>query len=363
MSATGESRGLPAHVQLGRRDNALNGIRLVLAGFVVVDHSFRAATGRPGPWPSIGGFGVDGFFAISGYLIAGSRSRMGMRPFLWRRALRLMPAYWVVLVVTALLIAPLSAVLSDRGYSWSSAVSYVVRDSMLFMLQMGIDGTPAGVPYEGLWNTSTWTLPIEAAAYIFFGLVVAMPGFGRRAAAATCLALSSASLVLVLAGAGLTPIADLTRLWSFFAAGVLLWRLRQSLPGSRWSVAGAATVVMVSLVADNRLYLAVAPVPLAFVLLWLGSRLPVRVGSRNDISYGLYLFAYPLQQLMIVGGIAAAVGPYWFVVVSIAMTVPVAWASWLFVEQPSLRLRRLVPAAPRPDPHAPGNAEAQIEAV
>src|SRR5690349_2390477 len=93
-------------VRLDGRDNALNAVRLLLATFVVVDHSLEAATGQPGPWPYLGGFAVDGFFAISGYLIAGSRARLEMRPFLWRRALRLMPGYWALLLFTALLAAP-----------------------------------------------------------------------------------------------------------------------------------------------------------------------------------------------------------------------------------------------------------------
>ena len=74
----------------------------------------------------------------------------------------------------------------------------------------------------------------------------------------------------------------------------------------------------------------------------------IRVGSRNDISYGVYLFAFPLQQLMAVAGVPEAVGLVWFAVLSVAVTVPVAWASWLLVERPSMRLRRFIPVTAHP---------------
>src|SRR4051812_10953130 len=290
-----------AGLRLDDRDNALNAIRLLLAVFVVVDHSYKAATGRPGPWAHMGDFAVEGFFAISGYLIAGSRARMAMRPFLWRRGLRLMPAYWALLLFTSFVVAPLSTVLTRSHYDWASGAGYVANNAFLFTTQMGIGGTPEGVAYFGLWNASTWSLPFEAAAYVMFGLLLAMPVFGRRAAAVACAALSAATGVQSVTGLGVNVTPDLTRLWSFFAAGVLLWFVRERLPVSRVAGTAAGVVVIALLVVDRSVYLAVAPVPVSFLLLWLGARLPVRIGARNDISYGVYLFAFPLQQLMTVG--------------------------------------------------------------
>lgn len=361
MAPRGSVETAPVGLRLDDRDNALNAIRLLLAVFVVVDHSYKAATGVPGPWAHMGDFAVEGFFAISGYLIAGSRGRMAMRPFLWRRGLRLMPAYWALLLFTAFVVAPLSTLLTRSTYDWASGAGYVVHNSLLFTTQMGIGGTPSGVPYSGLWNASTWSLPFEAAAYVMFGLLLAMPGFGRRAAAAVCAALTVASVVVSAAGGGPGVSLDLTRLWTFFAAGVLLWFLRERLPMSKVAGAAAGGVVVATLLLDRSLYLAIAPVPVTFLLLWLGARLPVRIGARNDISYGVYLFAFPLQQLMAVGRVPEAVGLEWFAVISVAVTVPVAWASWLIVERPSMRLRRLVPASGPPSPVGPVEAVAPAQ--
>ena len=353
MSARGSAEVEALHVGLVGRDNALNTLRLVLASIVILEHSYSLVHGPGGPIPYAGGFAVDGFFAISGFLIAGSRTRMGMRPYLWRRGLRIMPAYWAVLLFTALVVAPTSARITGSPYPWDEAGKYVTWNSLLFTPVLGIGDSPRDVPYAGLWNGPLWTLAFEAGAYVVFGLLVALPAFRARTAFGILIGLSVVATAQF--GAGVAPAfdPDLARLWAFFSAGVLLWFIRERLPSSPWVTVAAVGLVSGSLATNHTLYLAVAPLPLAFSLLWLGARLPLRAGSSHDISYGLYLFAYPLQQLMIIAGVAAAVGSFWFAVISVAVTVPVAWASWLLVERPSMRLRRLVPVGGRPAPAVP----------
>ena len=140
MASKGIVDAVPLHRSLEGHNNALNALRLLLAAFVVIDHSYKAANGQPGSWPYMGGFAVDGFFAISGYLITGSRRRMEMRSFLWRRALRLLPAYWALLIFTAFLVAPASTLIRGHGYEWGNAVDYVIHNALLFTTQMGIGG-------------------------------------------------------------------------------------------------------------------------------------------------------------------------------------------------------------------------------
>jgi len=208
----------------------------------------------------------------------------------------------------------------------------------------GIGSTPCDVTYVGLWNGAVWSLPYEALAYVFFGVLVVMPRFGARASALTCAVLGLAVLLQHGVGIGSAYAPELTRLWSFFGAGVLLWFLRDRLPESKHAVAAACLLVAGALYASHTAYLVLAPIPLSFALLWLGARLPVRVGVRNDISYGMYVFAFPVQQLIAMAHVPQTVGPFGFMVVSVALTVPVAWASWLLVERPSMRLKRIVPA-------------------
>ena len=76
--------------------------------------------------------------------------------------------------------------------------------------------------------------------------------------------------------------------------------------------------------------------PLACLMLWIGARTPSRIGSRNDISYGLYIYGFPVQQALVMWGFAA-VGWLGFAVLGLLATLPIAALSWLVVERPSLR--------------------------
>src|SRR5947209_465064 len=105
-----------------RGGNSLNAIRLVLAALVLVSHSWPLL-GLPEPTPvfgeTLGSVAVAGFFAISGYLITGSRMKIGIVRFAWHRALRIYPGYWVVLVVTAFVLAPIVSFLADERWSFA----------------------------------------------------------------------------------------------------------------------------------------------------------------------------------------------------------------------------------------------------
>ena len=68
--------------------------------------------------------------------------------------------------------------------------------------------------------------------------------------------------------------------------------------------------------------------------------LPTRIGVRNDISYGMYVYGFPVQHALILLGFAtgSALG-FW--VTATLLTAPLAWASWLLVERPAMRLRNV----------------------
>ena len=316
-----------------------------LAVFVVVDHSSMIGFGAPSRFTYLGGFAVDAFFAISGYLVTGSRVRTGTGAFLWRRVIRLMPAYWAALLATALLIAPASARMSHIDYDWIDGAAYVARNAVLFTVQAGIGATPSDVPYFGLWNGAVWSLPNEGCRIPLLrspGGYATVPGrmVGRRVRDARW-----GSPVAAGFGSGLILRARvLLRLWSFFAAGMLIWFLRARLPQSVALAAAASTLVAGALAVNHVAYLTLAPAPLAYVLLWVGARLPLRIGSRNDLSYGIYVFAFPLQQYMAVTGVPKVTGQVGFMIMSVLATVPVACASWFLVERPCMGLRRLVPS-------------------
>ncbi|MBS3180135.1 MULTISPECIES: acyltransferase family protein [unclassified Pseudoclavibacter] len=325
---------------LSTRDNALNFVRLLLATAVIVAHALPM-NGFGDPLTLLGIWAVNGFFAISGYLIAGSRMRLTMRPFMVNRALRIFPAFWVCLVAIAAVFAPVSALLSGSKYEITDAIRYVAVNFGLWIHQKGIAETITTLPIPDQWNSPFWTLIYEFCAYICAALLLSLAIAKKRPLLVVSIAFA-AVLVLQLASYGpldllYKPYLQGVRLAGFFLAGMLVYFAGSRWRPSWWLIVGSALLLALMLVtglADTA-----GQLPAAILLLGLGARLPVRLGAKNDISYGMYIWAWPLQQLLVLLGLPA-LGPYGAIALSIAVTIPVAWASWKYIEEPAMRLRK-----------------------
>ncbi|MBB5642483.1 acyltransferase family protein [Cryobacterium roopkundense] len=328
------------------RRNSLNALRLLLAACVIISHSWIVAGfGYP---PALAGtdlgmFAVAGFFAISGYLIAGSRlSTPSLTRFLVNRALRIYPAFLVVLVVTAVVFAPVSALLGGGAVEWSSAARYVFGNASLHITQWGIDGTlqTAGTPN---WNAPLWSLVFEALCYLGVGVLASVvPRRAFAPASVTLFVALTAGTLLTLSPATPTFAVNLLAMATFFFAGVVLYILRQRMPlAAPLALVAASFMVLITALG---LFKPLAAFPLAYLLLYLSVVLPLRgVGARNDVSYGLYVYGFPVQQLLFLGlnglfgSTAVPVGV--FAVLSLVAALPFAVASWFVVERPALALK------------------------
>lgn len=323
---------------LGSRDNALNFVRLVLASSVIFWHTYPL-TGSVPSWPAsdAGAWAVHGFFAVSGYLIAGSRMRLEFLPYMWRRSMRILPAFWVVLIATAFVFAPLSAVFTGQPYNPLDGLNYVVQNLGLRLRELAVGSTLSHVPHPDSWNGSLWTLFFEFGAYIAAGLLLGSK-FVRR----NMLPVVAVLFVLFSAAAAvhfgsefpgvLREVAPAVRLWSFFLAGMLVFTVRDKVGATPYVGAATATAFVTSWLLGIQDW--AGQLPFAMLVLWLGAALPIRVGATNDISYGVYIYAFPVQQLLVVAGFSVVAGPLLSAVLALAMTVPVAFASWLWVEKP-----------------------------
>lgn len=328
------------------RKNSLNAIRLVLALLVIVSHS----------WP-IGGYGADprfgdqtlgnwavvGFFAISGYLITASRVHSkNFLEYLWRRVLRIYPAYFVVLAVVAFGFAPAAVAISGDG-SWAprDGLAYMTQNIALLIRQYGVGESLNSVPLQHAWNGSLWTLFYEFCCYVAIGLAVTfIPRRWLSAACAISLLLCAGITLLVLTKsvAFAQPIELAARLGGYFAGGALLYFHRRKVPMS--PIIAAVAIGLIAVTAFFGVSRAFAALPVAYLMMWLGSELPLtRVGAKNDISYGVYIYAFPVQQVLAYAFAGSGAGPGVFILLSIASTLPLAWLSWLIIERPAMRLK------------------------
>lgn len=335
---------------LDPRENGLNLVRLILASSVLFWHAYPL-TGTPFPFPVAAPFSgqvaVDGFFAISGFLLAGSWLHSPrVIPYLRNRALRIVPAFWVCLVVVAVGFAPIAALLRGESVAalWSgphSAWHYMFDNALLRMHFYDVAGSPAGIPFPGAWNGSLWTLWWEALAYLGL-LLIGILGILRHRRL-TLLVLAAVWLANTALAVGLIPEGGYQtragRLGLMFLCGVVIYLYRDKIPVSRALLIGAAALLPVSWLLPD-FHILGAPL-LAYLVLWAGSavRSPRLQLRDRDISYGIYIYGFPVQQALALGG-AAVWHPMAFALVALVLTAPLAVTSWVLVERPALRWKK-----------------------
>jgi peptidoglycan/LPS O-acetylase OafA/YrhL len=325
------------------RSNSFDVLRMLFALLVAVAHGISAHTGwQPLLGSSgIGDFGLDGFFVLSGFLVTRSWFRLESFPrFAWHRFLRIMPGFWVCLVVVAFVAAPVAAAMQGMSplqafTGTPSAWTYVLENAGLLIVHYDIAGILADLPKESSFNGSLWTLAFEAFCYAIVGVLGALGLLRRRpalvpAAAAVLLALTA------MQEAGLPVLLNerVIRLVLMFLLGAAAYLYADRIPLRSGLVAGAAGLFLLSLALFDD-YRVLGAVPLAYLYLWAGASLPA-MRMRADLSYGIYIYHWPLQQILMLTALAAAPTAV-FVPVSIALAVLPAAASWYLVERPALR--------------------------
>ncbi|MGY2078777.1 acyltransferase family protein [Modestobacter sp. SYSU DS0657] len=351
------------------RRNSLTVLRLVLAGIVAVGHALLVGFGHQ---PALGrtnlaDYAVDAFFVVSGFLVAGSYLRLrSFRRYAWHRFLRIMPGFWVCLVVTAVVVAPLAAALSGAA-PWTvftaeedPAWQYPVVNAALPILQYEIAGLSTDVGETAL-DGSLWTLQYEAACYALVALLGLFALLHRRAPLVVLAV--TAWLLALLENAALIPVdvpvfsnQELFRLTLFFLLGAAAFVHADRVPiRGRWALLATGTVLAGAFMLDD--YHLVGAVGFAYLCLYAVVRLPLRQNPGWDFSYGLYIYHWPVEFLLALAG-ATALGEATFVLLSLVLALVAAAASWYVVEHPALQLKdaawvdrsRTGHARPRVDP-------------
>lgn len=344
---------LRAHHGAGPGFNAL---RLYLAILILAAHSgWIAGADVSEDWTGLKGILllslVPAFFALSGFLVTGSAIRVAaVTPFLGLRILRIAPALLVEVALSAIVLGPL--------FTTYPLIDYV-RDirfieyfgNVVGRIRFELPGVFETNPLPNTVNQNLWTLKPEFYCYMLMALMIGVGVLRRRwLLPFAMLGLACAATVAAYRfGFGAQPgnyhwaVAVL-----HFLAGCVFYQWRDTLKMHWLLFLGSLVIAMLLMAGDRQLGFFVAPF-LTYCVIFIGL-LPLQLPKslqKLDISYGIYLYGFPIQQALIAKfAVMHGSAPLLFAA-SLPLAIVFAMLSWLYIEKPFLRLKRhiVVPAA------------------
>lgn len=334
------------------RANNFNLLRFVAASMVLFFHCFALTGHNISELPvrttigfvDLGLLGVTIFFAISGFLIAQSvtRSRSIFR-FVKARALRILPALALSTLFCVVVIGPLATTLSQAAYWTDTGTWRYLFHTIALDPQVSLPGVFQHNPYPPPVNGSLWTIPVEVWCYAVLGAITLI---------GLCSSRWKFNVVAIAVLIGFANYETLFReqipsggAWStpylvgvfFFGAWCFLHRV--FLPASIWA-AGAVALLAIALL-DSALSRYALFGAVTYLTLTIAYNPRLLVGwflKLGDYSYGIYVFAFPVQQFLVWRfGIT---DPLTLLELAFPLTLALAIISWHIVERPALALKR-----------------------
>ena len=340
------------------RNNNFDLLRFIAATLVVFSHSFLV-TGNffSGPMSSSinyfnpGGLGVKIFFTISGFLIVKSLLRQQtLGNFVWARCLRIFPGLVITAILCVFIVGPLCTTIPLNEYFHSRAVySFAYRLVSQHHFSNMLPGTFKTMPYPNAVDSPLWTLPAE----LFFYLCVLCGGVLLLLYRNEFKTLLRATPILIIAAlffkdfsydAGyLLGILEWGVVFSLGAAAYL-WRkhIVLNFPMLLIAVTIYATAAYFGFTdtLNNYVRMVIYSFIVAYGVFVAAFHPKLQVSSFHklgDFSYGLYIFAFPLQQILVLK--FNLLNPLLHFLVSMPLALLIAVPSWYLVEKPALKLK------------------------
>lgn len=342
-----------------RGKNNFDVLRLLLAVAVIFTHSYALlytdfAQREPlqvidRQQMSLATMCVNFFFVISGFLITQSwlRSR-GAWSYFKKRILRIYPAFLLVSIVCAFVVGPLGAA-DPHAYLHGVTLKHFLK-KFIELKEPLFGYTFMSNPCQYLVDGSVWTIRYEFGCYILVALIGLIGLFKWRAAPLALFACAF-GLFIYQQYTGWTfnhyqavKILDKPDYWprflTMFLAGMVAYLYRDKIPRQRWLFFASVIACVMAVFSDHNLTIAL-PIAGVYALLYIASSQTINLhnfGSKVDLSYGTYLWAWPIQQLLVLY-FGDKLNEWSLFFAATALTLIAATISWFLVERPALSLK------------------------
>lgn len=329
-------------VAVGRKNN-ITFLRLIAALMVIWGHSNAVVRDsgqdivtRITGYAHAGGVAVDLFFLMSGYLVTASIVNGGLKRYVISRALRIYPGLWVNLLVVALVIGPIVTTLARSDYfSNGQTWAYLRHLATGFNTEWFLPGVFEGNKDHAV-NGSIWSIIVEIRMYVLLALLYVLQVYRMPVVFnAMCLLLLVLCYSGLVALPGFAPGSTDLQVAAYFLLGSFLFVNRARIPVGPFYLLLALVLAGITVGTPK--------FPLAYTLVlmagfgWMAFGAQFHWLDRHDYSYGIYLYGWPVQQ--VVAQAFPTQGPHFNAVVSMIGAVALGALSWHFVEKPMLSFK------------------------
>jgi peptidoglycan/LPS O-acetylase OafA/YrhL len=307
---------------------------------------------------------VGMFFALSGFLVAGSALRtMNMRVFFANRALRILPALSVEVLLSAFVLGPLVTSMALSQY-FSDGRFFRYFGNIVGEVTFQLPGVFAANPWPATVNANLWTLPAEFWCYfLMLGLMASGLLIRRRQRRWMQIGIVAAAILWmaldVLDPSEFTIRSGATHFTPAYIVVIFLFGVLFFINSDRiilhpllFAASGLAYYLLT-------LYNVLGPLSgvfLTYCTVYLGMMPFPSIDRliRVDLSYGTYLYGFPITQATIfrllpfMAGWSAVARLGLVLPIVIVLTVAFSWVSWTCIEKPALALRRRLIREPSP---------------
>lgn len=332
------------------KQNHFNLIRLLAALAVLWSHSY-ALTGQAEPFAylgkNLGSMAVDVFFVTSGFLVSASLLQRGdVLDYLIARSLRIFPALWTMLLITVVGLGLCVTLLpAHEFFSHAQTWRYVAKTSTLLgHVEYVLPGVFEFNAYPAVVNGSLWTMVYELSLYL---ALLAIWSLARLLSVLMqpllAFVLAVAVTALFFYGCQRSAFYDTHTLLRFaflFFTGSIFYlartRLRMS---SLWFAVGVGTMIGVAVFFPEYFswaYMLCLPYCL-FYLAYVPKGPLLQLNRVGDYSYGLYIYAFPVQQTVLALFPTIAFWKFNYLVIAVSFLLAVF--SWHWIEKPVMQQR------------------------
>ncbi len=320
-------------------------LRIILSVLVLVNHSvqasygFQAAFTKPEMIINLANMILPLFFALSGFLVSASLLRVSLPRFVGLRILRIFPALVVEVALSALILGPLLTQVDLSTYFGSTEFHSYFRN-MVGDIHYYLPGVFENNPFPRMVNGPLWTVPYELECYI---VLVAL-------ALLRIVKFWQLTLIALIVASGAQAYWDYSHgipgsiygrmLVMYFLGGVTIYGMRNFIP-LRLDLFVFAFAVAFALIASSK-FIYLSPIFIGYCTAWLGLlNVPkLKVIFTGDYSYGIYLYAFPIQQTVVYLSPPSLNEWYFNSIFSLIIVSIFAAFSWHCVEKPFGKLKR-----------------------